>query len=235
MRLHVDALPVDETLITLNADRSHYLCRVRRARAGDPVTLFDGNGARIEGEVHTPDKRTATVRVVERHYDAPPAVRLSLAIAWIKGEACDRAVQKAVELGANDIVLMTTERSNVRLNAERRAKRLEHLRRISISACEQCGQNHVPGVRHSPSLTQALDAAPAQVLCLQPDSPALPTAVAYADTLLLVGPEGGWSEGEQSLLESRATMMGLGALILRAETAPLAALAAIRSGWGWRP
>jgi 16S rRNA (uracil1498-N3)-methyltransferase len=231
MRLYVEDI-TDEQTLTLDKERSHYLCRVRRAQAGSRVELFNGSGSVVHAEILEADKRATRLAVVERREVPAPDVQLLLLLSLIKGDAADRAVQKSVELGATGIRILTSERSNV----QHTNKRLEHLRRVAISASEQCGQNHVPGVLSCADLGQALTGTGVlQVLCLQPGQPALPNVLPRRDTLLAIGPEGGWTESELGIFDrGGAELFSLGDLILRAETAPLAGLAAVRSAWGWR-
>ncbi len=229
MRLYVADLDGQADSLTLDSDRSHYLCRVRRANEGDRVALFDGRGNLLTASITNADKRATELAVTERTTTPGPKVRLGLALALISGDAADRAVQKSVELGVTDIRLMLGRRSNVK----HARKRASHLQRVAISACEQCGQDYLPDI----SLTESLGAATEgfeQVYCLHPEQPPLPAQIPRTDTLVCIGPEGGWSASEIDFLEARnVRFAGLGHLILRAETAPLAALAAIRSGWGW--
>lgn len=231
VRLYVEEIADTQTLI-LDKERSHYLCRVRRMQAGAQVELFNGRGSVIQANLIEADKRAAKLAVIGRREVPPPDVQLLLLLSLIKGDAADRAVQKSVELGASGIRILTSARSNV----QHTNKRLEHLRRVAISASEQCGQNHVPDVVACTSLDQALAITDRlQVLCLQPGHTPLPNELPRCDTLLAIGPEGGWTESELHTFEAvGAERFSLGDLILRAETAPLAGLAAIRSAWGWR-
>jgi 16S rRNA (uracil1498-N3)-methyltransferase len=149
----------------------------------------------------------------------------------------DLVVQKATELGATALVPLITERSEVRLDAERAAKRVAHWQGVVRAACEQCGRNRLPEVGAPRPLDAFLAEAPAAALrlLLAPDGTAprdLPRPGA-AGVVLLVGPEGGLSEAEAA----RAAAAGfvgasLGPRVLRTETAALAALAAVQAVWG---
>ena len=228
MRIFVQELTSHGTL-TLDRDRSHYLCRVRRAVPGDEVELFDGSGLVVRATLRDANKKAATVDIFECEHVAATGIRLSLMLCAIKGDAADRAVQKSVELGATEIRVLSSARSNV----AHRQRRVEHLQRVAVSACEQCGQNLVPRVRHFSALREAVSNT-SQLIVLHPGAEPLPTVLPRRDTLVCIGPEGGWTQDElDQLASAEARFAGLGKLVLRAETAPLAALAAIRSGWGW--
>ena len=123
----------------------------------------------------------------------------------------------------------------MRLSGERAEKRQGHWQRVAIAACEQCGRNRVPEIRAPlgfPQWLGAREAAPGWVLA--PGAPGLAAQAQPSGPIeLLVGPEGGLSEGELGLARSRGfEPVGLGPRILRAETAPLAALAAVHARWG---
>jgi 16S rRNA (uracil1498-N3)-methyltransferase len=129
---------------------------------------------------------------------------------------------------------VTCERSVVRLAGERAARREAHWRRVAIAAAEQCGRTCIPEVRPNLAFMSWL-ALPAQMprWMLDPTAPPLASQGAPSSPIeLVVGPEGGFSERERELLASRTTAVSLGPRVLRTETAPLAALAAIHALWG---
>lgn len=235
-RLHVDVQLAPNSSLTLDPDRSHYLCRVLRQRRGDHVVLFNGDGDGYDAEVESADARACEVRVgaVTAH-EPVPRLRLHLAQSLIKGERLDFVMQKATELGVTDIWPLETERTEVHIEGRRVTRRETHWQRVIESAAEQCGRLRLPMLHAPMSLPALLAARPsARMLLLDPGAPALSGASALADTLLLVGPEGGFSDAEREAAQaSGAVPMGLGRLILRADTAPLAALAVLRQSWGW--
>jgi 16S rRNA (uracil1498-N3)-methyltransferase len=158
-------------------------------------------------------------------------------------------VQKAVELGVNRIQLVATKRSIVRLSVERGEKRLDHLRKVIISACEQCGRNLIPEVLPPVPLPEWLrqqviyhgnlagDAPSNSFFML---SPAAKEGLRYYSRTsrvtaitLLVGPEGGLAGDEEaSALAAGFLPLSLGPRILRTESAALAAVAAMQALWG---
>ena len=235
-RLHVDVQLIPNTSLTLDPDRSHYLCRVLRQRRGDRVLLFCGDGDGYDAEVENADVRACEVRVgsVIEH-EPPPRLRLHLAQAMIKGDRLDFVMQKSTELGVTDIWPIETERTEVHVEGPRVARRETHWLRIVESAAEQCGRLRLP-VLHKPMPLTALlaDRPAAQTFLLDPGAASLDGVPALADTLLFVGPEGGFTDTERAAAQAAgARSMGLGRLILRADTAPLAALAVLRQSWGW--
>ena len=124
-----------------------------RLKAGDSVTLFNGDGRQYRARLVAADPRAASVHVeaMETPVRESP-VRITLLQSLARGEKMDWNIQKACELGAVRILPITSERSEVRMEGPRSGKRLDHWRAIAIAACEQCGRNVVPGfslVKHS--------------------------------------------------------------------------------------
>ena len=214
---------------------SHHLVRVRRLRRGDPVEIFDGEGRVWSATVDDASAQACALKIGPLLSEtAPPAAPIELAVAVIKGDGMDRMLRAATELGVDGIRPLLSERSQV--GREQAASRHEHWRRILISAAEQCRRTHLPELHPAQPFNEFLDqTAPADCLLLRPGAPALPMRLPHRSTSLLIGPEGGWSESEIERTEQlNVPAFSLGELILRAETAPLAALAALRHAWGWR-
>ena len=145
-------------------------------------------------------------------------------------------IQKAVELGVTRISPLFTERTVVRLTGERLQRREQHWRGVLVAACEQSGRRRVPELCASAALAHWLAQEHPCPLLLDPASaiplPAYPAPTSGAMTLL-TGPEGGLAPKERAQAEQAGfTAVRLGPRILRAETAPLAALAAIQALWG---
>jgi 16S rRNA (uracil1498-N3)-methyltransferase len=233
--LYVDARLAPATGLTLNPERSHYLCRVLRQRRGDHVLLFCGDGIGYDARIDDPDPHACRVSILDiAETEAPPRLRLHLGQAMIKGERLDFVLQKATELGVTDIWLLETERTEVRYLGSRIARRETHWQRIVQGAAEQSRRLRLPLLHPPISLHTLLTQQSArQVLLLEPGAPPIDTLPEH-DTLLLVGPEGGFSDAERASAHALgAQSMGMGRLILRADTAPVAALTILRQGWRW--
>ena len=163
---------------------------------------------------------------------------LTLVQALPASDKMDLVVQKAVELGVRHIQPVIAKRSLVRLSGERAIRRVEHWRNIAIAACEQSGRNRVPAVSPILDLPQYLGIAAQEnglrFVCAPGATGSLRDMKAPAVPVsLLVGPEGGFEEGE--LLAARAAgfhAIRLGPRVLRTETAGLSALAAMMALWG---
>jgi len=208
--------------------------QVLRLQPGDTVTLFNGEGGEWEATITRMGRSDVAVRVdlhqpLER--EAPRAVRLALGMP--ANERMDWLVEKAAELGAMAIDPLIAERSVLRLSGERATKKQAHWQAIAVAACEQCGRNRVPAVGTPQDLGRWLAAlrhdGPKLVLSLgddtRPLAECLAGAPADAPVLLLSGPEGGLSPAEVQAAQAQGFQpVTLGSRVLRAETAPLAAL-----------
>jgi 16S rRNA (uracil1498-N3)-methyltransferase len=191
----------------------------------------------------------ASIRLVLRMWAGGPLLRIeafdaieresplsvTLVQAWVATDKLDWIVEKAVELGVARVVLMPATRSVVRLDAERRAKRLAHLRQLAVSACAQCGRNRVPTVAAASDMAQALADLAGERFILRPDAVSAlgaPHVPGHAATVM-VGPEGGFDDAEVRAAEQLGCRsMRLGPRVLRTETAGLAALAVLQATAG---
>jgi 16S rRNA (uracil1498-N3)-methyltransferase len=208
---------------------AHHALRVLRLRQGDPLVLFDGGGGEFHGRFQA-DARGNAAAVLEA-FDAverEPAIALTLVQGLCAHEKTDWLLEKCVEAGVHEIVLVATERSVVRLDEDRASRRLARWRDIVSAACCQCGRNRLPRVRLATSLRAALEVPPGiDRRILDPDASLGFGNPAPAGLALAVGPEGGFTPEEIALaraLDYRATRFG--PRVLRAETAGLLAVAA---------
>ena len=249
-RIHVDSPLRAGTEVTLPPSAARHV-QVLRMQPGEPLTVCDGLGGQWAAEVLQIGRREVSARVLA-HADVECELpcQVSLALGMPANERMDTLVEKATELGVARIQPLVCERSVLRLAGERAERKSAHWQAVAVAACEQSGRNRVPVVGQAqalaawlaalpvvqPTATQA--AAPADTTCtvrllLSLDSSAIPIMryphLATAQHItLLSGPEGGLSPAEQALaLAQGFTPVSLGPRVLRADTAPLAALACI--------
>ncbi len=231
------ALDLDSGSLTLEKEPSRHIAKALRMRVGDALCLFDGSGREGHGEIAAVERDSVQVRIdhvsdVDR--ESPLAVTLTISLS--RGDRVDTIVQKATELGVNTILPFISERTGVRLEPARLAKKRDHWQKIAISACEQCGRNVIPEVHSVTSFTEVLNQArelPGLRLLLQPTGEAKPLPSHCESLCLLIGPEGGFSDPEvQAAVDAGFASLQLGPRILRTETAPLAAIAIAQARWG---
>jgi 16S rRNA (uracil1498-N3)-methyltransferase len=205
--------------------------QVLRLQPGDPLTLFDGHGGEYEAQVARMGRSEVQVLVGVQHADErETSIGVHLAVGMPANERMDWLVEKATELGVASVQPLVTDRSVLRLAAERAQKKQAHWQAIAIAACEQCGRNRVPTVHPVQSLAAWLPAQqqPGLVLSLRGGAAPLPAAASGTQLTLLSGPEGGLTPAEEDAAFARGWRpVHLGARVLRAETAPLAALAVL--------
>jgi 16S rRNA (uracil1498-N3)-methyltransferase len=221
----------------LPADAATHVARVLRARAGESLTLFDGCGGEYDAAIIQIDRSGVRVRIdLHREVERESPLRVQLLQALARGERMDFIVQKATELGVAAIVAFGGARSVVRLEGAALARRCEHWRAVAISACEQCGRNRVPTLSAVADLAAACAQADAGSvrLLLAPEADRTLTSMMrdapVSGISLAIGPEGGFSERELAAAEQQGFQAcRLGPRVLRAETAPLAALAALQA------
>ena len=230
------------TVLELPADAARHV-QVLRLQPGHAITLFNGAGGEWGASVARMGRNTVQVTVgahdpVER--EAARSVHLLTAIS--ANERMDWLVEKATELGAASVTPLLAERSMLKLKGERADKKLVRWRAVASAACEQCGRNHVPPIHDVQSLADWLErnggaSAPPDaqssgtrlLLSLSGDARALREfAAGTGPVTLLSGPEGGLTPAEQAAALTAGFMpVTLGPRVLRAETAPLAVLAAL--------
>jgi 16S rRNA (uracil1498-N3)-methyltransferase len=222
----------------LSPAESHHLVVVNRARSGDPVVAFDGRGTEWTCDLVDARKNAAVLRPRSHRVHPPLPARLTLAQALPKGPAMEAIVRKATEIGAARIVPLETERTQVHLDGDRSDRKHEKWAVAALEAAKQCGNPFLPELAPLQSLRSFLAAATGElrlVASLHPGVQLLPAVLErFAAThgrppvtaVWLVGPEGDFSPAEiAAALAAGFIPIGLGPLVLRAETAATAALA----------
>ena len=240
-RFHCPVELTADAEIELPAGAARHV-QVLRLQPGDGITLF-GEGAGGEWSATVTHMGRSNVRVqptahhaIER--EAPRTIHLLAGIT--ANERMDWLIEKATELGAASITPLLAERSVLKLKGERADKKLAHWQAVAVAACEQCRRNRVPPIHPALGLADWLAAHPAAgdatvtrlLLSLRPGTQPLHSAApGTGPVLFLSGPEGGLSSAEEDLaLQHGFVPVTLGSRVLRAETAPLAALAAMTLG-----
>ena len=208
--------------------------QVLRLQPGAVITLFNGEGGEFEATVTRMGRSDVEVEVGTHHTIEREAARAIHLLAGITAnERMDWLVEKATELGVASITPLAAERSVLKLKGERADKKLAHWQGVAVAAAEQCGRNRVPVVHPAVSLSDWLVRPTAEggrcVLSLAPGTRSLSSVSSGGEPLVVLsGPEGGLSPSEEALaLSSDFVPVTLGLRVLRAETAPLAVLAAL--------
>ena len=226
----------------LEGAEHHHLARVARIKAGEEVWIFDRQGHRYLAEVEAVGKDRSCLKLVEPAAAADPGLEITLGQALIKPGNMDLVVQKAAELGVTVLVPLVTARS-LHGQAGDGGKRVERWRKIALEAAKQSRRSaaieiepftpaeELAGRRSGGRklyLSEKGGKPLREVLTGVAGPPALPPSV-----VLLTGPEGGWTAGEEEMLKGAGfEAVSLGKTILRAETATIAAVGMISHFWG---
>jgi 16S rRNA (uracil1498-N3)-methyltransferase len=216
-------------------EAAQHVARALRLKVGDSIVVFDGRGGEYDATLQRIENGRVDVKVgAFRDVEREPALQVGLVQGLPEADKMDWIIQKAVELGVAWVQPIVCDRSVVRLSGERAAKRAAHWQRVAVAACEQSGRNQVPEVRAVLTFQQWIAQPPNGMRwLLQPGGEPLAARARPEGAFELVtGPEGGFSDRELDLAASRCEAVCLGPRVLRTETAPLAALAAIHALWG---
>lgn len=233
-RLFVET-PLAPGALRVEGPQAHYLLSVMRAKPGDPVKLFDGVSGEWLALVAACGKRDLTLDVTEQLRSREPVPDLWLCAAPIKKGRIDWMAEKACELGVARLVPVITHRTIVD------RPRTDRLRAHMIEAAEQCGRTAVPDVDDPVRLAALLADWPAtRTLFFADEQGGAAARDAMAarpgPAAILIGPEGGFDDGERALIRATPAAIGisLGPRILRADTAATAAVAlwmAVAGDW----
>lgn len=236
-RIYIETRLQAGTEVTLVDSAANHVIRVLRLKSGAPLELFNGDNRACSATITGMDRRSVRVHIRECHQvsrESPFSVHLWQGIS--RGDKMDLVIQKAVELGVAEITPVFTERCGVRLPPDRLQKKLDHWRKVVISACEQCGRNLLPILHDAEYFSGLLARQPFPAsLVLDPKAgQALSGYPIGTDGIsLVVGPEGGLTEQEiGALIEAGAQGVTLGPRILRTETAPLVAISLLQAKYG---
>lgn len=219
--------------LAITGEEAHHLVRVMRHRAGDVVTVVDGTGGEYDACVETLSDQRVECRIkARRRRTAEPIAQVVLAQALAKGAHFDFVVEKATEVGVSGIIPMTTERTIVALEEEQRKERW---RKIAISAMKQSGRSVLPEIKKVYGYGDVILKAKEYDLALlawederQKLRDLMKTQKGVRKVLVLVGPEGGFSEEEVSLARTKhIATFSMGTRKLRTETAGVLAVALV--------
>ena len=239
LRFFTDSPLVPNTEIQLSESAAAHATRALRLNVGDSATLFNGDGFDYECTLTSVKKNAVNATITgatKINNESPLSISLLQGIS--SGDRMDFTIQKAVELGVTKIQPINSQRSVVKLSAERAEKRIEHWQNVAISACEQSGRAYVPKVLPPLSLESWLSQNPhadtTRILLNPVGAKRLVEMQKPASAIeLLIGAEGGLSNAEIDLATSQQFQsIVLGPRILRTETAALTAMSVMQSLWG---
>jgi len=227
----------------LDKNTSSHLIKVLRTKIDTNITLFNGDGYDYQCKTldDNPKKTRLTVDSKIKN-NAESCLNITLIQCLSRLDRMETSIQKSVELGVKRIIPVISQRSNTRLNDEKKIKKQEHWKKVTISACEQSGRSVIPEISDicliadipslliPPSLKILLD--PETGLSLN-DISSPNTKNSHENIEMLVGPEGGLTDDEIQKLQSHGFQsIRFGPRVLRTETAGPAVISALQLKWG---
>lgn len=216
----------------------HHIATVLRLKPGKTIQLFNGQGQSCLANILDCKKREVRVEIqahIEEHPESPLRIHLGQSIS--KGERMEWAIQKAVELGVQDITPILSTFCAVKRDTQRLTKKCEQWQTIAIHACEQSGRTHIPTIHPALAYTDWLQNVSKYSLriILDPEGNQRLTDLdtEVDSTALVIGPEGGFSDEELHQAEQHDFLrLRLGPRVLRTETASLVALSLLQGKLG---
>jgi 16S rRNA (uracil1498-N3)-methyltransferase len=242
-RFFAPALDPGDEFVTLPRDEAEHLTRVLRIGVGDTVSVFDGRGREFLARVSAAARRDVRVQLLDRVEPAAEAsVPLTLAQAVLKGDKMDEVVRDAVMLGVAAIQPLVTKRTETTVAALMRGGKGERWRRVAVASVKQSRRAVVPHIQTPLTLDSYLDEPPAsmRLMLVEPAAAsgldslsAVQDEPAPSDAVVLVGPEGGWTEAECAAAQACGVrLVTLGHRTLRADAVPVAAISVLQFLWG---
>ena len=220
-------------VLTLLQDSSKHLVSVLRKKEGSLIELFDGKGSSCTAEIISSQKKRVKVKLVEEPvFQDRKGIKISLGQSLIKTEPFSFSIQKATELGVVSISPLYTERTVIKLKSNSTKSRKARWQSIATHACQQCGENWLPEINEIQPLedwTQAVNTK--HKIVLYPGAETKLSSLTFDDSVAIaVGPEGDFTDSEIKLLTKKDFLpVKLGERVLRADTAVISVVSAIRA------
>jgi len=222
--VYIADLAVKDNLISIR-DEEHRHLSVARAEVGEEIEIFDGRGEVLTAIIAVIERRETHAHITGKRHVTADAHELILGQSLIRHAAFEFALEKAVEAGVTRIIPVIAGRSNAKDVGRR-----ERWHRIIVEAAKQSKRYHLPVLDEPRSFSKVLEVkAPTRIVFSERNGSALKDAIRQSPVLYMIGPEGGWTDEELVFAQQRGfALVGLGATILKAETAAVVATALVR-------
>jgi len=222
--VYIADLAVKDNLISIR-DEEHRHLSVARAEVGEEIEIFDGRGEVLTAIIAVIERRETHAHITGKRHVTADAHELILGQSLIRHAAFEFALEKAVEAGVTRIIPVIAGRSNAKDVGRR-----ERWHRIIVEAAKQSKRYYLPVLDEPRSFSKVLEVkAPTRIVFSEKNGSALKDAIKQSPVLYMIGPEGGWTDEELVFAQQRGfALVGLGATILKAETAAVVATALVR-------
>ena len=227
-RFYINQELYDNQNVVLESDEFHHLANVMRARVGEKVCLFNGNGVFYFGEITQINKKNAEILINRSEKsENEPLINLTIYQALAKGDKLSLVMQKITEIGATELAIFDSDFCDVKANTTR----VDRLETIAISAAKQCGRATITkqtGVFKLKEVAEKIKNYDAFLVAYEAEDGLtlsnflISNKPNLKNIAIMIGAEGGFSEKEIEMLKtSGAKIVSLGNRILRTETASI--------------
>ncbi|HEX6279609.1 MAG TPA: 16S rRNA (uracil(1498)-N(3))-methyltransferase [Pyrinomonadaceae bacterium] len=236
-RFYAPPTQIEGQTVRLDDDETRHLRDVLRLKVGDEANVFDGEGREFSTRIDSIEKRAATLTIQNEVIPASPESPLDLTIAAVllKGDKLDLVVQKAVELGVNRFIPMTSVRCDVK--AADPSKRAARWRRIAMEATKQCGRARLMQIDDVVDFRELIDRTNGEDLTRihfsERDGASFDAVEGANKILAFIGPEGGWDDAELEKAEAAGIVsITFGGRVMKADTAAISIASILQHRFG---
>tara|TARA_B100000959_G_scaffold13319_2_gene13187 strand:+ start:12065 stop:12823 length:759 start_codon:yes stop_codon:yes gene_type:complete len=237
-RLFIDHQIIPNIEFSLTESRVHYAKHVLRLKVNSSIIIFDGSGHEYKAKITKIIRNEISILPSQSVYkENTPFRKIRIGQCIIKKDKMDLVLQKATELGVNNISPLLSEYSVIKLESKKIKSKTLHWKKIIQSSCEQSKRNYIPTM-NAPETIETFINKPSENnyrIILDPKAPKSIGEISPNEKKidLLIGPEGGFTDSEvEDAYEKGFIGVSLGYRTLRSETAAIAAIAIIQSQWG---
>jgi 16S rRNA (uracil1498-N3)-methyltransferase len=244
-RFFIKKSDIQSSTLLLYGDEHHHLSRVARIKPGEEVWLFDEQGTNYLAKVEEIKKDMTRLSILQILDKNKPKIKITLAQALLKSKKMDIIIQKSTELAVTNIIPVVTARTIVKVK-EKIRKKIERWKKIALEAAKQSQRSFLPSILPPMSIEKLIERRREEKklllsenrgrylrdILIENSGSELKMQEPASSVLILVGPEGGWTDEEEKyILNHGYEAVSLGGQILRAETAALCSLALISHFW----